>query len=126
MSWLVLFYVLELGYIPMDAQSPVKNMEYTSLYAGVLMWNVLEVSGGIKTYMDGRKFGPKNNFGFIPLRDTFDVNVRAHFGKHFLVGFTHECSHADAPGGRVSSWPGDYGFQSFWIRFLGNSDISGQ
>jgi len=95
MNWLVFFFALELGIVPQAGvlmYEPYEAFEmkgalYTELEAEVLMFNVLFVNGGVRTYVT-----PNNNdFNFSPNSTVYDFGAGLRFKDTIELGWRH-CS----------------------------------
>ncbi len=122
MSWIALFFALEVGLLPngfIDTYVDegrtllIQNSEYLSLETELTFFNFLFVGGAVKTYMY-RYSGVKD---FFPSTVEYDLGLGVRF-KSVELGFRHYCTHPIVPWlyrREVSpQWEGSY--EELYIR----------
>jgi hypothetical protein len=108
MSWIVFFFAFEAG-IAREAiqfmnyeipeieivRNPMYEMDwcgYADLTCGVLLFEHVRVSGGVKTY-----FVPVDMPYFAPHRSIYTINIALEF-DWLTVGVEHACDHRTEAG----------------------------
>jgi len=101
MSWLALFFALELGLVPQagvlmyepEEVFKIEGTLYTQLEAEVLILNTLFIGGGVRTYVT-----PGNGeFNFSPNNSVYDFGVGFRFKDTVELGWRHRCFHPSFP-----------------------------
>ena len=112
MNWLVLFFVLELGWMPNGDfdlyENPLgldpKYSAYTELDAEVQLFGLLFVGGGIKTTVWHFR-----SYKFFPHKAVYNFRFGARYGL-LELGFRHYCIHPVIPyfSNPHAIWEGAY------------------
>jgi len=106
MNWIALFFALELGLVPQAGvlmYEPVETFDvewafYTELQAEILVFNMLFVGGGVKTYVTPGNSG----YTFAPNTSVYDFGTGLRFKdtdfpvlliQSLELGWRHRCFH---------------------------------
>jgi len=125
MTWLSLFFALELGLAPeigvlqyQPPQAVISKYEigYTLLEAEVLLFDLLFAGGGVRTYIT-----PGNGWTFAPNSTIYDFRAGLRRGPVEL-GWRHRCWHPTLPylplrDQHITGLEGS--FDELYIRFEG-------
>lgn len=126
MTWLALFFALEVGFLPggyMETYTyygatdeTFAGAYYVDMDAEVRLFDILFIGGGSKVYMD-RTHGMIN---FIPNTVNYNFVAGARYGP-LEVGFRHYCIHPIMPWSRyrveMPEWEGWY--EEIYVRIEG-------
>ena len=104
MNWLALFFALELGIVPQAGVLMYEPEEaffmegafYTELEAEVLLFDVLFVGGGVRSYITPGHTG----FTFSPNSTIYDFGAGVRFKDTLELGWRHRCFHPT-----IAYWP---------------------
>lgn len=101
MTWLTLFFALELGFIPQAGILMYEPSEaftfggafYTELEAEIMLFDILFAGGGVRTYVTPGS----NRFNFSPNNAIYDFRAGLRFGDNVEVCWWHRCFHPSFP-----------------------------
>lgn len=124
MTWLTLFFALELGIIPQGyintyynetlAEMELNGTGYVDLETEILLFNMLFVGGAVKTYI----YSYQGSTSFSPVTAEYAFNVGFRFNP-VEIGFRHYCTHPVVPWlyhRKISpQWEGAY--EEIYLRF---------
>ncbi|MBA7525413.1 hypothetical protein ES705_17564 [subsurface metagenome] len=128
MSWLALFFILELGYLPNGYQEiylitnfvdevEMKGEFYIDFNAEVTLFDLFFIGGGVKTYIW------KYNFSYTFWPNTAGYSLIAGINLGILeIGFRHYCYHPVLPWTEYINfdlqWEGAY--EEIYVRLEGS------